>query len=65
VKLADLAMGLSEEGPEEEESDDAEGVFESAAAEAFELAAKGKTAEAAAALKGAIEACVADYMSEE
>lgn len=60
-------MALS--SPEEEETDaedvDSGGMFEEAATEAFELFKQGKKSEAAAALKGAIETCVAEYMAEE
>ncbi len=64
MKLSDMAL----EEPEGEE-DFAEGedapAFEEAATDAFELFKKGDKAGAAAALKGAIELCVADYMAED
>ena len=69
MKLADMALALDDEadGDEPEAEPEAEdaGAFEEAAGEAFELFKQGKKAEASAALKGAIESCVADYMAEE
>ena len=65
MKLSDMAMMDPEEDLEEDASESGEGLFEDAAVEAFELFKKGKKAEAAASLKAAIEACVADYMAEE
>lgn len=59
-----MAMMEPEEEGDEGLSDGA-GLFEDAAVEAFELFKQGKKSEAAAALKGAIESCVADYMAEE
>lgn len=64
MRLSDMAMAEPEEDVPDDVDEDAGG-FEDAAAEAFELAAKGKKTEAAAALKSAIELCVADYMAEE
>ena len=64
MKLSDLAMA----GPEEEEAEDLDeggDGFEEAASEAFDLFKQGKKSEAAAALKSAVEMCVADYMAEE
>ncbi len=65
MKLSDMAMLEPEEDMEGEEAEAGEGLFEDAAVEAFELFKQGKKSEAAAALKGAIESCVADYMAEE
>ena len=63
MKLSDLAMDDMDEGADE--AIDASGMFEDAAIEAFDLFKQGKKSEAAAALKGAIESCVADYMADE
>lgn len=59
-----MALDLPAE-EEDEASEDSSGAFEAAAGDAFELYKKGDKAGAAAALKGAIEMCVADYMAEE
>ncbi len=65
MKLAELAMA----GPAEDEGDgedvDSGAMFEDAVTEAFDLMKQGKKSEGAAALKSAIESCVADYMAEE
>ena len=67
MKLSDLAM--SSDGNEEEAAEGMDeempDVFEDAAIEAFDLFKQGKKAEAAAALKGAIESCVADYLADD
>lgn len=66
MKLSDLAMSDEEKDmPEEERDESGSDVFEDAAVEAFDLFKQGKKSEAAAALKGAIEACVADYMAAD
>jgi hypothetical protein len=67
VKLSDLALaGPSAEEPEEGDAEDlGEGMFEEAAMEAFEMFSAGKKEAAVSALKGAIEACIADYQSED
>lgn len=65
MKLSDMAMlDPEEEGAEDVDADGA-AVFEDAASEAFEAAKAGDKGAFSAALKSAVEACVADYMSEE
>jgi hypothetical protein len=63
VKLSELAM--AEPALEEELPDEGGDVFGEAATEALDLLEKGDKPGAVAALKGAIEACVADYMAED
>lgn len=66
MKLAELALSDAAEEPEgEAEEADGAGMFEDAAMEAFELYQKGDKKAAVAALKWAIESCVADYMADD
>lgn len=65
MKLSDLALGEPDEGDPEDVSASDDMLFEEAASEAFDLFSKGKKAEASAALKSAIEVCVAEYMADD
>lgn len=66
MRLSDAALAAPEEAPAEEMPDaDSAGIFEDAVSEAFDLFGQGKKPEAAAAMKAAIQACVADYQADE
>lgn len=62
-----MAMNDAPEASEEsEDSNEVSGeVFSDAASSAFELWSEGKKGAAVASLRGAIEACVADYMADD
>lgn len=65
MKLSDMAMSIGDD-PEDGEGDDTGGsAFKDAAIEAFDLFQKGKKDEAAASLKAAVQACIADYMADD
>ncbi len=67
MKLSEAALGAALGEPDEPDGEDlgGEAVFDDAAAEAFAAAKSGDQAAFSAALKGAIEACVADYMGSD
>lgn len=56
-------MALEE--PEAADDEGGDGLFEDAAGQALDLLDKGDKAGAVAALKSAVEACVADYMASD
>ena len=60
-----MADDLPDASGDDDSPDVSDEVFSEAASSAFELWGEGKKDEAISSLKGAIEACVADYMADE